>query len=75
MSTKDNLNNIISNYNDLCQGTSYGMEIEWNGSHFEIHCIQECRLLPLYMLLNNLSKYYIVYLAAGERTFIKGFLL
>lgn len=75
MITKDNLNNIINNYNDLCAGSSYGMDIEWDGNHFEIHCIHECRLLPLYMLLNTLSNEYIVYLEVGERTFIKGFLL
>lgn len=75
MSTKDNLNNIISSYNDLCPGSSYGMEIEWDGTHFEINCISEDRLLHLYMLLNYLSTYYLVYLEQGTRTYIKGFLL
>lgn len=75
MSTKDNLNNIISNYNDLCPGSSYGIEIEWDCTHFEIHCIHEERLLSLYMLLNMLSNFYVIYLEKDTRTHLKGFLL
>ena len=75
MSTKDNLNNIISNYNDLCPETSFGIVIEWDCNHFEIHCIHEDRLLSLYMLLNYLSSFYIIFLEKGSRTYIKGFLL
>lgn len=75
MSTKDNLNNIISNYNELCPDSSDGMEIEWDVTHFEIHCTREDRILPMYMLLNMLSSYFIVTLEKGTRTYIRGFLL